>query len=317
MQILISKQDTSTSRSATLLALVAELFPLVKVYEKPALSDIIDICINLKNVGSQATVVFAHNSRNYILIAIIFKIFGSRIIYDFGYPVTDSLKVSRRYKFLSSIVDYLFCCLSDIVLFETYIQKKLSRFAEKGKVLYAMPVRKVVVSQNPFASENWTRRKYLLFRGKINPEAGIESIVANIDYLLELSKCDTLVVQTPDYFDVKILEGIEKSRLILINRYLTHDELHHLVDNCSAMLGQMGFGTSRLNVTIPHKAFEALSYNKPLYALQSDGMNEFAHIQGAKIIQLSLKSNGDLERVSNKPKGRFQNIVDVNRKIFQ
>jgi len=95
----------------------------------------------------------------------------------------------------------------------------------------------------------------VLFRGKMNDEAGIENILAAAA-IVENEPIDFLIAtnQSLDKY------SISKNTKVSIH-YLTDSELSSIYLNSDVCLGQFS-NSRRLNRTIPHKTFESLYFSK-------------------------------------------------------
>jgi len=117
---------------------------------------------------------------------------------------------------------------------------------------------------------------YILFRGKINDEAGIDEIIR---YFL-LEKNLDLVIASPDLQ----AGNLYAENIYLLNRYLSDGEIKWLYSNAYICLGQFGT-TKRQQRSIPHKFFEASYFGCPYVSAPSNVFSEYGISSG--VIQIN------------------------------
>jgi glycosyltransferase involved in cell wall biosynthesis len=209
------------------------------------------------------------------------RIFTSKpIVLDAGWPLLDGYKIkgSKTRDSLNRIkiwwLDFISFHSSDLVFFESNAQEKYS------KRRYLIPKYKIAVSYTGFDEtqvasftkddNSLTGRKlktrYVLFRGKVNAEAGLQNIInAFSDYEVDAP----LVILTNR--DLKLT--IDKERIRVIQGYVSPEEMSDLYKGATLCLGQLS-SHPRLERTIPHKAFEAGYYGTPYVSMKSVAVSE-------------------------------------------
>ena len=98
------------------------------------------------------------------------------------------------------------------------------------------------------------KKNYMLFRGKMNKESGLNSI---LDLYLSLPEDFFLVIAT----NKKIIKPLPE-RIIVLDRLLEDSEIKWLYENSIASFGQFG-NSRRMSRSIPHKFFESVEFNIP------------------------------------------------------
>jgi glycosyltransferase involved in cell wall biosynthesis len=107
------------------------------------------------------------------------------------------------------------------------------------------------------------------FRGRYNLEAGLE-ILAETTRLCSNNDISFLVLTSNIPANIKF-----NANTILKNKpYSSKKEIRDLLNSCDVLLGQLS-NHPRLNVTIPHKAFEAAIMGKPYLSARASGIQEF------------------------------------------
>jgi glycosyltransferase involved in cell wall biosynthesis len=109
--------------------------------------------------------------------------------------------------------------------------------------------------------------KIVLFRGKYNPEAGIE-VLAQATNLLKEEQITFWV------FCPGLPTNIDFSRNTFISReILSKNKITQLQKSCTIALGQLA-KHNRLKRTIPHKAFESAFLSTPYITAGNKGISE-------------------------------------------
>lgn len=241
------------------------------------------------------------------------------IILDAGWPLTDGLNSRRsaltQLSFLDWVsslkilaIDHLAFRLSNLVLLETSSQLRrvntTFRITKSKLKVSFTGFNEVVMGSTginlnvsiPRINNQETVQTRVLFRGKINNESGYEIIVEAFKYLDDSFEILYVLDRMPDSYKPspreKVLIGFTESELPLIYRD---------IDIC---IGQVS-SHPRLDLTIPHKAFEAAYFGKAFISAKSIGIREFASPSEAiyldDITPISL-SNAICDLAQNKSK---------------
>lgn len=234
------------------------------------------------------------------VLSIYLKLVGAdKIVLDAGWSLTEA-EISRG--FLSRIpqickaliVDTMSFASADIVLVESKEEEKfLSKWHFKKRnraiVTYtgANEVNLEIAPVCPRELANLPADfKYLLFRGKMNSEAGFNQIL-NIGSALSGTEFH-LVVASPN-MDISM---IHSNNVIAIKRWLAQSEINYLYLNTTLVLGQFG-SIPRLNRTIPHKYFEAMYFRKPYFSKMTNSIREISE-GGKGVIEARLYNESHL-----------------------
>lgn len=229
---------------------IKEIFKLNKIYDPD------EACIVLM-------------SPNHLLAPFFRALTKHQIILDAGWPLSDSTRYLANHQIklrqvLNSIIDKTSFILANKVILESKAQVNFV------KEEYQVPESKLYdlftgfneidfepALNNPsIPSEcihhNFTNRPIVFFRGKHNSESGIQLIV-------EAAR----LIQNEVHFVLVTNTTIPNcpENVIVINRFVSQEELVWLYENSRMVLGQIS-DSGRLGKTLPHKLFEASFFSK-------------------------------------------------------
>lgn len=128
----------------------------------------------------------------------------------------------------------------------------------------------------------------VLFRGKYNPEAGIETVVAAAR-LLEAEDI-RVHIMSPGYSPKAALPH----NVTVDHIYYSQDEIRAQMAACDLALGQLA-AHPRLARTIPHKAFETTAMGLPYVTARSEGVLEL-FTEGESVYAVTPGDAEDLAR---------------------
>jgi hypothetical protein len=207
------------------------------------------------------------------------------IILDAGWPLSDGV-ISRgmTWRKISALInsyvlDYVSFHAADITLVESFAQaRRVHRFfglsKSRIKVSYT-GVNENAFSEKLHASPTITDLKKkldlnpkainVLFRGRINNESGIATIIEAAGLLI--GDANFILLTGVD----KILYELPSNCFTLSD--VTNAEMQEVYELADVALGQLS-QHSRLSFTIPHKAFEAGFFGKCYLTSQSKGILE-------------------------------------------
>ena len=288
--IFLSFYDKNYSRSAVLLNSNSAMFE--RIYYKLSHSSI-SMLLQLRRIlnlhrGKIAAVVVMSPSHKIIPIIRIFCRYP--LILDAGWPLIDGSKSRRgtefRWKVTSIIsytkilvIDFLSFALSDLVLVETNEQRKrvsqkflfkhskvkvsFTGFNEVGQgLILKSPAGQATEEENEIK-----KRTRILFRGKINQESGFSNIVKAFKMLDDNFEIVYVVNRIPKNHQNHPNESF-------ITSYVDRD-LTTIYADADICIGQVS-SHQRLEVTIPHKAFEAAFFSKVYISAKNSAIKEFA-----------------------------------------
>ena len=288
--IFLSFYDMNYSRSAVLLNSDSAMFE--RIYYKLSNSSF-SILFQLRRIlnlhrGKIAAVVVMSPSHKIIPIIRIFCRYP--LILDAGWPLIDGGKSRRSPQFRWEVttiiaftkllvIDFLSFVLADLVLVETNEQRKrVSRkfllkhskvkvsftgFNEVGQgLILKSPAGKSTKEENEIK-----KRTRILFRGKMNQESGFSNIVEAFKMLDDNFEITYVVNRIPKNHPNHPNESFLTS---YVDRDLTTIYLD--ADIC---IGQVS-SHQRLQVTIPHKAFEAAFFSKVYISAKNPAIKELA-----------------------------------------
>lgn len=220
---------------------------------------------------------------------------GKKVILDAGWSLTDGqLSRSRALRdfpklMRSYLIDLLAFHTADVVVVESENQ------ARRSSKLFCISKRKIKVNYtgldeqafqlSPVPSEKILQLDQrlsaidlgltVLFRGKINNEAGIENIV-EAARILEDEAAFILVCGKNDR-----VKDLPKNTILLSE--VSNAEMKAIYKRSDIALGQLS-NNSRLGYTIPHKAFEAGYFGMPYVTTDSVGIRELYSSKSAVLI---------------------------------
>jgi hypothetical protein len=201
----------------------------------------------------------------------------NRIVIDAGWPLSDSIQESSKYvrRIKNNVIDFISMQMAQLTICESkeqlrHINKKFRVNSKKLVVGYTGINENEFISpeQQPIELKHFDLRKkrnVALFRGKINPDAGIWKILE----LVKLCPNIIFIICSPNFIPSK-----EKySNLVTVNRTISAAEMQYLYSISSLALGQFG-DYPRLKRTIPHKAFEAAFFGLPYLSIDRPALKE-------------------------------------------
>lgn len=221
-------------------------------------------------------------SPNHSLVPLFRILTNFKIVLDAGWPLSDSRNGKKDIWYImhlikNVLIDYLSFTLSHRVLLESKKQVNFVRQKFKIKELkllvFFTGFNEVAYKKdmaNPIKPKECSIRlekekPFILFRGKYNPESGLEMIISTAR-LLE-NKVIFVIATNINIEDCP-------TNVILIKRNLEKNEIVWLYKNCEIVLGQLS-QNARLERTLPHKLFEAAYFSKCYISSSHQVLYEF------------------------------------------
>lgn len=280
----LSFLEAEYSRSSTLLNASSELFEKKFIKIRPGIFNSLYDLNKYKRIlkGADTIVIM---SPCHILAIFAWLFTRKTLVLDAGWPLIDGI-LSRRIalrnpiRFLATyFIDFWAMHLSQKVLIETNQQ------SHRVRKLFLLPQKKLEViftglNEKPFegnfdlselTQEIKSRVNYLnngitvIFRGKINNEAGFQNILS-VAKEMEESATFIFVVGRND-------REIRLSKNVIYAKDVSFKEMAYLYNLADVALGQLS-DHPRLDYTIPHKAFEAGYFSVPYITSASKGICE-------------------------------------------
>ncbi len=232
-------------------------------------SGLIESIQDLKNVRkthdlTNVRIVVMSPSHKLTLIARI--VLRKTIILDAGWTLTEASWNRRSskiqiYKVIKNyLIDFLSFHFASKIILESpeELDYVSTTFIVSKKKLHSVYTGfNEIQYKNIMYVKNRRENKHLqvLFRGKLNDEAGIENIL-EAAALVQNEPIDFLIATNNSLAEFSI-PGNTK----VLSNFLTNSELGSLYFNCDVSLGQFS-DSKRLDRTIPHKTFESLYFSK-------------------------------------------------------
>ena len=245
---------------------------------------------------------------------------GKRIILDAGWSLSEAALISRRNFGLFGLnaiklylIDFISCHIAKRIILESEHQRKFySRIffisEEKTICIYTGldETQYFLDKKSPLPPDYFNNSRIVLFRGKYSREAGLEV----------LAEATLLLRNEPITFWI-FCPGIKNnlqfsSNCFISTEYIPNKKIiHELLLASSISLGQLS-NNSRLDRTIPHKAFETAYASKPYLTSRSAGIKEL-FIEGSEI---ECFEPGDALDLSRKIKFLLNNSKKLSQLAF-
>lgn len=279
--IFVSFLDSSYSRSSVYFNQLLEWGKDISFRQiRPGLINTLRDVMSFRNIEKDTIVVMSPSHVIAIWIGIFTK---HNIVLDAGWTLTESNEarvetkknIWRKWKI--QIIDLLAARYSRLILVESKQQKE--NYSKKTKT----SINKIEVLYTGFneisyrgirgkcpielSNINLTNKFVILFRGKANEESGLSKI---IEFAKKYNDANyNLIIAT----NKKINSEIELSNTIVINRFISQEELVYLYSISDVAIGQMG-DSPRLANTIAHKVYESLFFQVPIIVQKSRAITE-------------------------------------------
>jgi hypothetical protein len=220
------------------------------------------------------------------------KLFGRKGIFlDAGWPLSDNTH-KGNFHILNLVknlrihtIERIAFKVSNLIFLESKVQ------ASRVSLTFKMDPRKLVVgytgvNESEFEVEpvkppellqisELSKRTTILFRGKINEEAGLERIqelFSNLEDATFIMCSSNLTASFPEYKNV-----------ITITRNVSFAEMKYLYEISDLTIGQLGSSTRQAR-TIPHKAFESAYFGKPYLGVNQEALYELFYEEESSLL---------------------------------
>ncbi len=258
--------------------------------------------------------IFVVMSPSQYLVPFVRFFLGKNIVLDAGWSLFEGTVISRKqYGTLGSIaiknylIDFLSAHIARKIILESNLQKNFySKLflvsSAKCAVLYTGVDEESFQIDNSYETppDIFNNSRIVLFRGKYNPEAGID-VLAEATKLLRKEQITFWVFCPGLPSDIDFSENTFISREIL-----SKSKISKLQKSCRILLGQLA-KHNRLNRTIPHKAFEAAFLATPYLTAGNKGITELF----AEGIEIECFSSGNSLALVDK----IRNLIDDHDKL--
>jgi len=207
------------------------------------------------------------------LTLIVRLLTSKKIILDAGWPLSDRTTTSAWLMAKLWVTDLIAMHCANLVLLESDLQKKQTskRFKVSEKKLAASHtgVEEVVFTFTDTDKQPSDNTFQVCYRGQYNLEAGIE-VLAHASLLCSDPAITFLVVSRNIPDEIKFGDNT----VVKNKSYSSKRKMAEVISKCDLMLGQLS-NHPRLNVTIPHKTYEAAFMGKPYLSARARGIQEF------------------------------------------
>ena len=239
---------------------------------------------SFKKISYQTTrdCIFVVMSPSHYLVPFVRFFLGKKIILDAGWSLFEGTVVARKklgFLFYNVIkiylIDFFASAIAKVVLLESrtqmdYYRKLLFINKDKCFVLYTGLDESTFhhIGSIALPVDLFKNGKVVLFRGKANPEAGLETL-AEATLMLK-NEPITFWIFSPG---LKANLVFSKNTLIRRDYVESRGDLAKIFQASFLVLGQMSSHV-RLERTIPHKAYEAAFSGKPYLTSRARGILE-------------------------------------------
>src|SRR3989344_1006938 len=247
------------------------------------------------------------------------------VIFDALCTMWESETLSHRASYFKQIkmiiIDWLAVKCADVVLVETYAQKKFfeNRFGghpDKYKVVY------IGADDTLFFNDGSIPKLYnftVLLRGRLTPEAGVKYVLEAANILRDKDISFRIIGFGILEKEIKAqIYNLKLKNVELISNELSFDELRIKMLGCQISLGQFE-NNLRLERTIPHKCYETLAMNLPYVTAGTPAILEILK-DGISSMLVNLADPKDLAEkilmLKNNP-DLMGNIAENGYKLYQ
>ncbi len=201
----------------------------------------------------------------------------AQIVFDTGWPQVDALKFKMD-KSCKNFLRYLKMYLLDLASFKMSNLIAVESQAQKTRLTkhFFVSQKKLFVSYTGLNEEEFVNNQesfrreegenIVIFRGKVNSEAGIE-LLAEISWLLPT---DLKLIVISQNIPVGIVFSTNTE---VVSERVSNSLLANYYARASLAIGQLG-NSHRINYTIPHKFYEASFFGIPYLSRKTDALSE-------------------------------------------
>lgn len=236
----------------------------------------------LNRIYSNNASVIVIMSPNHALVPLFRLLTRFKIVFDAGWPLSDSTSFSKGFKskirsVQNYLIDFIAFKMSHEIILESVQQQSavVTKFKISQEKVHSLFTgfneeesdSKFLDEKRPQECEriNLLAERIVLFRGKLNSESGLSIIIEAAKILGPDVRVVILTNKNIEYLP---------SSSILINRFVSKTEITWLYRNASCVIGQIS-QDERLRKTLPHKLFEAAYYSKCYVSPPHSGILEF------------------------------------------
>ena len=249
--------------------------------EKIELNSILQMAIQIRRYAKASSIdspIYVIGSPcGLLVISLRIAIPNARVVFDTGWPQVDAL-MTKNNRNLGAILRYSKMYLLDFVSIKLSNQVAVESKTQLARIQrkFLVKVGKLFVSYTGFNEQNvsvagnpYVRKEAsqtILFRGKVNNEAGID-LIAEVSWLL------------PNHLKLVVISSNLPSRIVfapgteIISSRLTEQKLAEYYSRATLAIGQLG-ESNRTSFTLPHKFFEAAFFGVPYLTPRTEGLSE-------------------------------------------
>ena len=250
--------------------------------EKIELNSILHMAMQIRKYANTSSIdspIYVIGSPcGLLVISLRIAIPNAKVVFDTGWPQVDALMTKNNRRNLGAILRYSKMYLLDFVSIKLSNQVAVESKTQLARIQrkFLVKVGKLFVSYTGFNEQNVSvvgnphirkeASQTILFRGKVNNEAGID-LIAEVSWLL------------PNHLKLIVISSNLPSRIIfapgteIISSRLTEQRLAEYYSRAMLAIGQLG-ESNRTSFTLPHKFFEAAFFGVPYLTPRTEGLSE-------------------------------------------
>jgi glycosyltransferase involved in cell wall biosynthesis len=309
--VFLSIYDQDYSRSGTYFSQIARLRSdtyFVRIRPRYLIRDLFLVRRNFPD----STYVVMGPSQYLIPLATL--ILRKRIVLDAGWSLFEATYISRgKIGYLglsilkSFLIDFTASHVARKIILETELQKKFYAklflvSQSKLGVVYTGVDERAFIPDSNFLRLSFSSKPIVLFRGKYNPEAGLD-VLARASHLLKDSNVTFWV------FSPGLPTSMNFADNVIVDRNNhSKGEFAAMQEVCSLSLGQLA-NHPRLSRTIPHKAFESAYFATPYLTARSEGILELF----AEATEIECFNPGDSSDLAIRIISLLSNLEDTRK----
>ena len=274
----ITSHTTNYSRSGVLLSYLSKQGQISGIIQFNSWKSLLSFAQEIIKANNSTDYYVIMNPSQFLTPVVKF-LTTKKIILDSGWPLMEKSKsknlsiLQKIQRAKSWIVDFISMHSANLVLLESEMQKvktsKRFRVAKKKIEVSLTGAEEEAFANIPKVFDSPNLHFKIGFRGKYTLEAGLE-VLAKTTHLCVDPEVSFLVLAPNIPSNI-----IFASNTSVKNKpYSSKREMAEMLETCDVLLGQLS-DHPRLNVTIPHKAFEAAAMGKPYLSSRATGIQEF------------------------------------------
>ncbi len=278
--VFLTWEDISYSRSGVIFSGIKQSEQRTQL-EKIKLNSILQMAMQIRKFANTSSIdnpIYVIGSPcGLLVVSLRIAIPNAKVVFDTGWPQVDALILKNKcnlgiiLKYIKMyILDFVSIKLSNQVAVESNTQLARIRrkfLVSRGKLFVSYTgFNEQTVNAIPIPQVRNQTNQTILFRGRVNSEAGID-LIAEVSRLLP-NQLKLVVISSNLPCQLIFAPGTE-----IISSRLSEQSLAEYYSRAMLAIGQFG-ASSRTRFTVPHKFFEAAFFGVPYLTPRTDGLGE-------------------------------------------